>query len=84
MAEVERLPRPAPAKDIYDPDDVRLRDSPPLRAMEVNLAPPPSSPLVAPGFKADDTFNNCYIHLRTRRITTISSTISSIEPLQWP
>ncbi|KAG0646813.1 hypothetical protein D0Z07_6419 [Hyphodiscus hymeniophilus] len=36
------------SNDVYDPDDVGLRDSPPLRAMKVNLTPSPSPPPVAP------------------------------------
>jgi hypothetical protein len=49
MTEVENQPQPAAlAEDIYDPDDVGLRDSPPLRAMKVNLTPSPSPPPAAP------------------------------------
>ena len=51
MIEIENQPQPAAAAasaaladDVYDPDDVGLRDSPPLRAMQVNLTPSPSPP----------------------------------------
>lgn len=47
MIEVENQPQPALA-DVYDPDDVGLHDSPPLRAMQVNLTPSPSPPPAAP------------------------------------
>jgi hypothetical protein len=33
---------------VYDPDDVGSRDSPPLKALKVNLTPSPSPPLAAP------------------------------------
>ena len=50
MTEVENQPSQSAAlsQDVYDPDDVGLRDSPPLRAMKVNLTPSPSPPPVAP------------------------------------
>ena len=49
MTEVEHQPPPAAlAEDVYDPDDVGLRDTPPLRAMKVNLTPSPSPPPAAP------------------------------------
>lgn len=49
MTEVENQPQPAAlSEDVYDPDDVGLRDSPPLRAMKVNLTPSPSPPPAAP------------------------------------
>ena len=49
MTEVENQPQPAAlAEDIYDPDDVGLRDSPLLKAMKVTLTPSPSPPPAAP------------------------------------
>ena len=49
MTEVENQLLPAAlSEDVYDPDDVGLRDSPPLRAMKVNLTPSPSPPPAAP------------------------------------
>jgi hypothetical protein len=35
---------PAPAEDIYDPDDVGLHNSPPLKPMKVNFRPRPTPP----------------------------------------
>lgn len=50
MTEVENQPSQPPAlsQDVFDPDDVGPRDTPPLRAMKVNLTPSPSPPPVAP------------------------------------
>jgi hypothetical protein len=48
MTTVENQPQSAALAEVYDPDDVGLRDSPPLRAMKVNLTPSPSPPPAAP------------------------------------
>ena len=48
MNTVENQPQPATIADVYDPDDVGLHDSPPLRALKVNLTPSPSPPPAAP------------------------------------
>lgn len=49
MTEVENQPLTAAlAEDVYDPDDVGLRDSPLLKAMKVTLTPSPSPPPAAP------------------------------------
>jgi hypothetical protein len=48
MTTVENQPQPAALAEVYDPDDVGLRDTPPLRAMKVNLTPSPSPPPAAP------------------------------------
>lgn len=49
MTTVDNHPRPAPrTDDVYDPDDVGLRNSPLLKQMNVNLRPSPSpEPLIA-------------------------------------
>lgn len=48
MTTVDNHPRPAPrTDDVYDPDDVGLRNSPLLKQMNVNLRPSPSpEPLI--------------------------------------
>lgn len=48
MATVEHLPPPATAasvsEDVYDPDNVRLHNTPLLKPMKQNLQPSPSPP----------------------------------------
>ena len=49
MTEVENQPQPAAlSEDVFDPDDVGSRGSPPLRAMTFKLTPSPSPQPVAP------------------------------------
>ena len=49
MTTVESQQRPpAPTEDIYDPDDVGLRNSPPLKPMKVNFRPSPTPPPAVP------------------------------------
>lgn len=48
MTTVESQPLLPADDDLYDPDDVGLSDSPPLRPMKVNLEPSPSPPPAVP------------------------------------
>ncbi len=46
MTDVHQLP--APSNEYLDPDDVGLRNSPPLKPLKVNLQPSPSPPPAVP------------------------------------
>jgi hypothetical protein len=48
MTTVENQPLPVPTTEVYDPDDVGLCNTPPLRPMKVNLQPSPSPPPAVP------------------------------------